>query len=231
MNDHFLRKLLFITVKRKEQTMTTEERPEKELMRGRRFSGLSILTAIWIFAFTFSAQAADGQTVRISNVKVGIGKHCYVEFSYIYSIVPGKRFDKRIKKPFVGIYILRQTREGVRECYLVKSGFAHESRVIENKTKHRWMRSLSSRNSLKNTSKLMPEIAMTTESQRVAGYVFPYHGSNKEKGKILVWRCEIWQNGKLMAAKNSYQSIQLDQLSLPPDWYEWKKYPDKFQYQ
>ena len=47
--------------------------------------------------------------------------------------------------------------------------------------------------------------------------------------KLLLYRIEVWQNG-VLAAKFDSSRTGLGAYDIPPDWHEWKKYPQKFKY-
>lgn len=47
--------------------------------------------------------------------------------------------------------------------------------------------------------------------------------------RLLLYRCELWQNGGLVGAYESSRA-GLGKYDLPEDWHDWKKYPAKFKY-
>ena len=55
------------------------------------------------------------------------------------------------------------------------------------------------------------------------GYAVP------EKAKLLLYRLEVWQDGKLLASQDSDRRLA-KKLALPEDWYVKGKYPGKFSY-
>ena len=54
-------------------------------------------------------------------------------------------------------------------------------------------------------------------------------GRSKAIPKLLLFRIEVWQNGVLVAKHDSSRT-GLGAYDIPADWYEWKKYPQKFKY-
>ena len=54
-------------------------------------------------------------------------------------------------------------------------------------------------------------------------------GRSKKMPKLLLYRIEVWQNGVLVAKHDSSRT-GLGAYDIPADWYEWKKYPQKFKY-
>ena len=47
--------------------------------------------------------------------------------------------------------------------------------------------------------------------------------------RVLLYRFELWQNGVLVGSEESSRA-GLVMYDIPPDWYEWKKHPQKFKY-
>ena len=54
-------------------------------------------------------------------------------------------------------------------------------------------------------------------------------GRSEKMPRMLLYRIEVWQNG-LCVAKYESSHAGLGAYDIPPDWYEWKKYPRKFKY-
>ena len=54
-------------------------------------------------------------------------------------------------------------------------------------------------------------------------------GRSETLPKLLIYRIEVWQNGVMVASHESTRN-GLGTYALPADWYEWKKYPQKFRY-
>ena len=54
-------------------------------------------------------------------------------------------------------------------------------------------------------------------------------GRSEKMPRMLLYRIEVWQNG-LCVAKYESSHTGLGAYDIPPDWYEWKKYPQKFKY-
>ena len=54
-------------------------------------------------------------------------------------------------------------------------------------------------------------------------------GRSEKIPKILLYRIEVWQNGVMVASCDSPRT-GLGAYDIPKDWYEWKKYPQKFKY-
>ena len=54
-------------------------------------------------------------------------------------------------------------------------------------------------------------------------------GRSEKMPRMLLYRIEVWQNG-LCVAKYESSRTGLGAYDIPPDWYEWKKYPQKFKY-
>ena len=54
-------------------------------------------------------------------------------------------------------------------------------------------------------------------------------GRSEKMPRMLLYRIEVWQNG-LCVAKYESSHAGLGAYDIPPDWYEWKKYPQKFKY-
>ena len=54
-------------------------------------------------------------------------------------------------------------------------------------------------------------------------------GRSEKMPRMLLYRIEVWQNG-FCVAKYESSHAGLGAYDIPPDWYEWKKYPQKFKY-
>lgn len=54
-------------------------------------------------------------------------------------------------------------------------------------------------------------------------------GRSEKMPKLVLYRIEVWQNGALQAKYESSRA-GLGAYGIPADWYEWKKYPQKFKY-
>ena len=54
-------------------------------------------------------------------------------------------------------------------------------------------------------------------------------GRSEKMPRMLLYRIEVWQNG-FCVAKHESSRTGLGAYDIPPDWYEWKKYPQKFKY-
>ena len=54
-------------------------------------------------------------------------------------------------------------------------------------------------------------------------------GRSEKMPKLLLYRIEVWQNGAMVASCDSPRT-GLGAYDIPKDWYEWKKYPQKFKY-
>ena len=54
-------------------------------------------------------------------------------------------------------------------------------------------------------------------------------GRSEKMPRMLLYRIEVWQNG-VCVAKYESSRTGLGAYDIPPDWYEWKKYPGKFKY-
>ena len=54
-------------------------------------------------------------------------------------------------------------------------------------------------------------------------------GRSEKIPKLLLYRIEVWQNGVMVASCDSPRT-GLGSYDIPEDWYEWKKYPQKFKY-
>ena len=54
-------------------------------------------------------------------------------------------------------------------------------------------------------------------------------GRAEKMPRMLLYRIEVWQNG-FCVAKYESSRTGLGSYAIPPDWYEWKKYPQKFRY-
>ena len=54
-------------------------------------------------------------------------------------------------------------------------------------------------------------------------------GRSEKMPRMLLYRIEVWQNG-FCVAKYESSRTGLGAYDIPPDWYEWKKYPGKFKY-
>ena len=54
-------------------------------------------------------------------------------------------------------------------------------------------------------------------------------GRAEKMPRMLLYRIEVWQNG-LCVAKFDSSRTGLGAYDIPPDWHEWKKYPQKFKY-
>ena len=54
-------------------------------------------------------------------------------------------------------------------------------------------------------------------------------GRSEKMPRMLLYRIEVWQNG-VCVAKYESSRTGLGAYDIPPDWYEWKKYPKKFKY-
>ena len=54
-------------------------------------------------------------------------------------------------------------------------------------------------------------------------------GRSEKMPRMLLYRIEVWQNG-FCVAKYESPRTGLGAYDIPPDWYEWKKYPQKFKY-
>ena len=54
-------------------------------------------------------------------------------------------------------------------------------------------------------------------------------GRSEKMPRMLLYRIEVWQNG-LCVAKYESSRTGLGAYEIPPDWHEWKKYPQKFKY-
>ena len=54
-------------------------------------------------------------------------------------------------------------------------------------------------------------------------------GRSEKMPRMLLYRIEVWQNG-FCVAKYESSRTGLGAYDIPPDWYEWKKYPQKFKY-
>ena len=54
-------------------------------------------------------------------------------------------------------------------------------------------------------------------------------GRSEKIPKLLLYRIEVWQNGVMVASCDSPRT-GLGSYDIPKDWYEWKKYPQKFKY-
>ena len=54
-------------------------------------------------------------------------------------------------------------------------------------------------------------------------------GRSEKMPRMLLYRIEVWQNG-FCVAKYESSRTGLGAYDIPPDWYEWKKYPKKFKY-
>ena len=61
------------------------------------------------------------------------------------------------------------------------------------------------------------------------GRGFARIGKSEKMPKLLAYRIEIWQNGKMLAKYDSPRT-GLGAYGVPADWYEWQKYPQKFKY-
>ena len=54
-------------------------------------------------------------------------------------------------------------------------------------------------------------------------------GRSEKMPRMLLYRIEVWQNGSCVAKYESSRA-GLGAYGVPPDWHEWKKYPQKFKY-
>ena len=54
-------------------------------------------------------------------------------------------------------------------------------------------------------------------------------GRSEKMPRMLLYRIEVWQNG-VCVAKHESSRTGLGAYDIPPDWHEWKKYPQKFKY-
>lgn len=54
-------------------------------------------------------------------------------------------------------------------------------------------------------------------------------GRSEKMPRMLLYRIEVWQNG-FCVAKYESSRTGLGAYDIPSDWYEWKKYPQKFKY-
>lgn len=54
-------------------------------------------------------------------------------------------------------------------------------------------------------------------------------GRSEKMPKLLAYRIEIWQNGKMVAKFDSPRT-GLGAYGVPADWHAWRKYPQKFKY-
>ena len=54
-------------------------------------------------------------------------------------------------------------------------------------------------------------------------------GRSEKMPRMLLYRIEVWQNG-FCVAKHESSRTGLGAYGIPSDWYEWKKYPQKFKY-
>lgn len=54
-------------------------------------------------------------------------------------------------------------------------------------------------------------------------------GKSEKMPRLLVYRIEIWQNGKMLTKFDSSRT-GLGAHGIPSDWHEWRKYPQKFKY-
>ncbi len=54
-------------------------------------------------------------------------------------------------------------------------------------------------------------------------------GRSEKMPRLLLFRIEVWQNG-VCVAKHESSRAGLGAYGIPADWYEWKKYPQKFKY-
>ena len=52
-------------------------------------------------------------------------------------------------------------------------------------------------------------------------------GRSEKMPRMLLYRIEVWQNG-FCVAKYESSRTGLGAYDIPPDWHEWKKYPQKF---
>ena len=54
-------------------------------------------------------------------------------------------------------------------------------------------------------------------------------GRSEKMPRMLLYRIEVWQNG-FCVAKYESSHTGLGAYDIPADWYEWKKYSQKFKY-
>ena len=54
-------------------------------------------------------------------------------------------------------------------------------------------------------------------------------GRSETMPKLLLYRIEVWQNGKMAASFDSPRT-GLGAYDIPKDWHVWKKYPQKIKY-
>ena len=83
-----------------------------------------------------------------------------------------------------------------------------------------------------------PEIHIKSVRDNFVKWPTANHGSYNrrilseplENAKVILWRIEIWSAGSILGSQNSYTEEELTALSLPADWYEFRKHASKIEY-
>jgi hypothetical protein len=157
-----------------------------------------------LIGFFAAVSVGAAVTGKLGTVKiVGTKKGDYPVVAYSYQITSGQ---ERIKRPVLSFYLKVEHPDTTRSTH-----------YAEYNPSWRWDQAAR--------SKREPEVAANTvrsvRGQTSGSPFFPNYVS-ADKDKILVLRCELWQDGVLLDEYTSSSAKELEKLGIPPDWYQKK---------
>ena len=162
----------------------------------------SIIAVLIGFFAAVSVEAAV--TGKLGNVKiVSTKKGDYPVVSYSYQVTTDQ---ERIKRPVLSFYLMVEHPDTTRSTH-----------YADYNPSWRWDQAARS----KQEAEVAADTVRSVQGKTSGSPFFPNYVS-ADKDKVLVLRCELWQDGVLLAEYTSKNAKELEKLGIPSDWYQKK---------
>ena len=154
-----------------------------------------------ICAVLVSLSSYGGVTAKLGSVKLETKKGDYPIISYSYRLTTDQQ---RIKRPILSCYIIVEHPDSTRSTY-------YDISILPSLG---GQAAYSARAPEVDVNKVKSFQGKTVGSPFYPNYVFA------EKDKILILRCELWQDGVLLDAYSSKTDSEIKKLGLRSGWYK-----------
>ncbi len=154
-----------------------------------------------MFAAVISLSSFGGVTGKLGSIKLETKKGDYPVISYSYRLTSDQ---KRIKRPILCCYIIVEHPDSTRQTF-------YDNSILPS---NGGSAAYSAREPEVDVNKAKSFQGKTVGSPFYPNYVFA------EKDKILILRCELWQNGVLLDAYSSKTNAEIEKLGITANWYK-----------
>lgn len=171
---------------------------------GRRWMNMKHTIIAMLIGLGAAVSVEAAVTGKLGTVKiVSTKKGDYPVVSYSYQVTSGQ---ERIKRPVLSFYLMVEHPDTTRSTH-----------YADYNPSWRWDQAARSKQAAEVAANTVRSVqGKTSGSPFFPNYVFA------DKDKILVLRCELWQDGVLLDEYTSRNAKELEKLGIPPDWYKKK---------